>query len=56
MEVVDFGRNEIRGVNNETKLQGNATYKDMKTLIDFVKKNVKEKNGINLDLEIVLVE
>jgi UDP-N-acetylmuramate dehydrogenase len=36
--------------------KGNATYKDMKTLIDFVKKNVKEKNGINLDLEIVLVE
>ncbi len=34
----------------------NATYKDMKKLIDFVKKNVKNKTGINLDLEIILVE
>ena len=34
----------------------NASYKDMKNLIDFVKENVKKKTGINLDLEIVLVE
>jgi len=34
----------------------NATYKDMKKLIDFVKENVKNKTGINLDLEIILVE
>ena len=34
----------------------NASYKDMKKLIDFVKENVKNKTGINLDLEIVLVE
>ena len=34
----------------------NASYKDMKKLIDFVKKNVKNKTGINLDLEIILVE
>jgi UDP-N-acetylenolpyruvoylglucosamine reductase len=27
----------------------------MKNLIDFVKKNVKEKTGINLDLEIEIV-
>ena len=32
-----------------------ATFKDMKNLIDFVKKNVKEKTGINLDLEIEIV-
>ena len=33
-----------------------ATYKDMKKLIDFVKKSVKEKTGVNLDLEIEIVE
>ena len=32
-----------------------ATFKDMKKLIDFVKRNVKEKTGINLDLEIEIV-
>ena len=32
-----------------------ATFDDMKKLIDFVKKNVKEKTGINLDLEIEIV-
>ena len=36
--------------------KGNASYKDMKKLIDFVKKNVKNKTGINLELEIILVE
>ena len=34
----------------------NASYKDMKKLIDFVKENVRNKTGINLDLEIILVE
>tara|TARA_Y100001970_G_scaffold255087_1_gene331457 strand:+ start:312 stop:1220 length:909 start_codon:yes stop_codon:yes gene_type:complete len=34
----------------------NASFKDMKKLIDFVKENVKNKTGINLDLEIILVE
>ena len=36
--------------------KGNATSKDMKKLIDFVRKGVQEKTGINLDLEIILVE
>ena len=36
--------------------KGSASFKDMKKLIDFVKKNVKDKTGINLDLEIILVE
>ncbi len=36
--------------------KGNASYKDMKKLIDFVKDNVKKKTGISLDLEIILVE
>ena len=36
--------------------KGNASYEDMKKLIDFVKKNVKNKTGIKLDLEIILVE
>jgi len=36
--------------------KGNANYGDMKKLIDFVKESVRKKTGINLDLEIVLVE
>ena len=36
--------------------KNNASYKDMKKLIEFVKENVKNKTGIKLDLEIVLVE
>tara|TARA_B100001250_G_C19652946_1_gene723551 strand:- start:44 stop:952 length:909 start_codon:yes stop_codon:yes gene_type:complete len=34
----------------------NAKYEDMKSLIDYVKNKVKHKTGINLDLEIVIVE
>ena len=36
--------------------KGNASYKDMKKLIDFVKEKVKSKTGLDLDLEIILVE
>ena len=36
--------------------KNNASFMDMKKLIDFVKENVKKKTGINLDLEIILVE
>ena len=36
--------------------KNNASYKDMKKLIDFVKEKVKNKTGVNLDLEIILVE
>ena len=36
--------------------KNNASYRDMKKLIDFVKENVKNKTGIKLDLEIILVE
>ena len=36
--------------------KGNANYGDMRKLIDFVKESVRKKTGINLDLEIVLVE
>jgi len=32
-----------------------ATYEDMKKLIDYVKKNVRKKTGINLDLEIEII-
>ena len=35
--------------------KNNATFNDMKKLIDFVKKNVKEKTGIDLDPEIEIV-
>jgi len=33
-----------------------ATYEDMKKLIDFVRNRVRKKTGINLDLEIEIVE
>ena len=33
----------------------NATFNDMKKLIDFVKKSVKEKMGIDLELEIEII-
>ena len=36
--------------------KGNASFKDMKKLIEFVKNNVKNKTGVNLDLEIILGE
>ena len=35
--------------------KNNATYKDMKELIDLVRKNVREKTGVNLELEIEIV-
>jgi len=36
--------------------KNNASYKDMKKLIDFVKEKVNDKTGVKLDLEIILVE
>ena len=35
--------------------KNNATYEDMKKLIDFVRNRVRKKTGINLDLEIEIV-
>ena len=36
--------------------KNNATYEDMQKLIDFVKEKVKDKKGINLDLEIEIIK
>jgi UDP-N-acetylmuramate dehydrogenase len=36
--------------------KGNATFKDMSNLIDFVSKKVSEKTGINLEKEIKILE
>ena len=36
--------------------KNNATFKDMKNLIDFVKKNVKLKTGINIETEIEIIQ
>tara|TARA_Y100000590_G_scaffold6497_1_gene8470 strand:+ start:1721 stop:2659 length:939 start_codon:yes stop_codon:yes gene_type:complete len=36
--------------------RGNASYEDMKNLLNFVKENVFSKTGIKLSLEIILVE
>ena len=35
--------------------KNNATYKDMKELIDLVRNSVREKTGVNLDLEIEII-
>ena len=35
--------------------KNNATYKNMYDLINFVKKSVKEKTGISLELELEIV-
>ena len=34
----------------------NATFEDMKKLIEFVKKNVKSKTGINIETEIEIIQ
>ncbi len=34
----------------------NSSFNDMRALIDFVKNKVKEKTGIEISLEIVIVE
>ena len=36
--------------------EGNATFKDMKNLINFVSKKVLEKTGISLEKEIKILE
>ena len=36
--------------------KNNATFKDMKNLIDFVKENVKLKTGINIETEIEIIQ
>ena len=35
---------------------GNATFQDMKSLIEFVSKNVLEKTGVKLEKEIKILE
>ena len=35
--------------------KGNASFEDMKKLVEFIKKNVKSKTGINLETEIEIV-
>ena len=34
----------------------NAKYEDMKSLIDYVKNKVKDKTGVDINLEIVVVD
>ena len=34
----------------------NAKYEDMKSLIDYVKNKVKDKTGVDINLEIVIVD
>ena len=36
--------------------KNNATFRDMKNLIDFVKQKVKSKTGIDIETEIEVIE
>ena len=36
--------------------KNNASFDEMYALINFVKKNVKDKTGININLEIKIIE
>ena len=36
--------------------KGHATYSDMKKLIDFITESVKDKTGVKIDLEIIIVD
>ena len=36
--------------------KGNATYNDMKKLIDFITDSVMVKTGVKIDLEIIIVD
>ena len=36
--------------------KGHATYSDMKKLIDFISESVKDKTGVQIDLEIIIVD
>ena len=36
--------------------KNNASFDEMNSLINFVKKNVKDKTGININLEIKIIE
>ena len=36
--------------------KGHATYSDMKKLIDFISESVKDKTGVKIDLEIIIVD
>ena len=47
---------QIKSTCNFFVNENNARFNDMKRLINFVKEKVKKKTGINLELEIILVE
>ncbi len=54
---IKFGDAKISGKHSNFFVNtNNSSFEDMKTLIDFVKNKVKEKTGIDINLEIVIVE
>ena len=55
-ENISFGDASISEKHSNFFVNKNhATFQDMKKLIDFVKESVKQKKGINLDLEIEII-
>ena len=54
---IKFGDAKISEKHNNFFVNSNnSSFKDMKALIDFVQNKVKEKTGIDINLEIVIVE
>jgi len=54
---IKFGDAEISNKHcNFFVNKNNATFKDMKKLIEFVKKNVKLKTGVNIETEIEIIQ
>tara|TARA_B100000700_G_scaffold192073_1_gene211535 strand:- start:249 stop:1157 length:909 start_codon:yes stop_codon:yes gene_type:complete len=54
---IKFGEAKISEIHSNFFVNtNNSSFKDMKTLIDFVKNKVKEKTGIDISLEIIIVE
>ena len=54
---IRFGEAKISEIHSNFFVNtNNSSFKDMKTLIDFVKNKVKEKTGIDISLEIIIVE
>ena len=56
-ENINFGDASISKKHSNFFINNNnASFDEMNSLINFVKKNVKDKTGININLEIKIIE
>ena len=57
LENISFGDASISKKHSNFFInKKNASFEEMNSLINFVKKNVKDKTGININLEIKIIE